>query len=116
MKNALISAAVALAVVAGYDFAFGEKSPAQQVAVVNFDSAILSLGPNPSNDMVNTVTEDLQKKASLLSAAGFIVVDSRVLVSYPADAEVPYSSPSTPEAAAVVAPSASNVDPGAFDE
>jgi hypothetical protein len=116
MQSYIINALMIVAAIAAYDFFIKVDEVGQGVAVVNYDSALISLGDNPSAESVNAVTEDLKRKASTLSAAGFVVIDSRVLVSYPAENEVPAGKfdkvPQTKETNSEGTP----VDPGAFDE
>lgn len=120
MWNLVQSVCVSILTVAVYSYWFHDDVPAQQIAVVNYDASVSKLGDSPTPEQVNDVMSDLQQKASRLSAAGFVVVDSRVLVSYPQANEVPglEFKPANEKSSAGASKSAepTPVNPEAFDE
>lgn len=85
MMNALqtlaISAVCSLASVFAYDQFYVVKTT--PLAVANYEMALTALG-DP-----NAALEALRSKSSMLSAEGYVVIDSRVLLGYPEDIEIP---------------------------
>jgi hypothetical protein len=85
MMNALqtlaISAICSLAAVVAYDQLYVVKST--PLAVANYEMALTALG-DP-----NVAVEALRANSSKLSAEGYVVIDSRALVGYPEDIEIP---------------------------
>lgn len=120
MWNILQSLVISAVSIFVYSNWLHEDVMPQQIAVVNYDSAVAKLGDSPSAQQVSDVMSDLQQKASRLSAAGFVVIDSRVLVSYPQINEVPgLETKPAPQKKDPKGPDkieATPVKPGAFDE
>jgi hypothetical protein len=81
VKTLAISAVCSLASVAAYDQLYVVKST--PLAVANYEMALTALG-DP-----NVAVEALRAKSSILSAEGYVVIDSRVLLGYPEDIEIP---------------------------
>jgi len=115
MRSAIISFLVSVAVLAGYETFFRSADQGQMLAVVNYDAILGKLGDSATAETVNAATFDLQQKATKLAAAGFVVIDSRVLVSYPAESEVPVDIERAEDTSAGQV-AGSVVDPEAFDE
>jgi len=113
MRSLIISFLVSVSVVAAYEMYFRGSDSTQMLAVVNYDAILGKLGDSATTESVNAATLDLQQKATKLAAAGFVVIDSRVLVSYPADSEVPVDVDEPANQGSVAG---SVVDPEAFDE
>ncbi|MGI0646936.1 hypothetical protein ACRCPS_18125 [Pseudomonas aeruginosa] len=88
MKTILINLVLTLACIAAYDH-FRETDSAQSIAVVNYDSVIKAVGEGKEASSYELANDNLRADASKLSAAGFVVIDSRVLVNYPVALEVP---------------------------
>lgn len=116
LQSILISA---IAVFVYSNWLHNDDTP-QQIAVVNYDAAVARLGDAPTAQQVSNVMSDLQQKASRLSAAGFVVIDSRVLVSYPQSNEVPSiqnkQGPKEKDSKVKQKIEATPLSPGAFDE
>lgn len=81
LQTLAISAICSLASVAAYDQFYTVKST--PLAVANYEMALSALG-NP-----NVAVEALRASSAKLSAEGYAVIDSRVLLGYPEDIEIP---------------------------
>lgn len=104
LKTILVSALCSVVSVAAYDqFIAVKPTP---VAVANYDMA-LSVMEDP-----NEALASLRANAQILAAEGYVVVDSRALLGYPGDVEIPEEAlkNSTP------APQGNPVPPGVAQE
>lgn len=88
MKQILINLALTIACIAAYDF-LREDEVGQTIAVVNYDSVLKAVGDGKDVAAYEQANDNLRADSSKLSSAGFVVIDSRVLVNYPAHLEVP---------------------------
>ena len=89
MKQALINLAIVVACIFTYDKLLKVDDVGQQLAVVNYDAVIQAVGEGKDPQYYTEVNDRLRADAVKLAAAGMVVVDSRVLVSYPPELEVP---------------------------
>lgn len=81
LQTIVISAVVSVVSIFAYDqFLAAKPTP---FAVANYDKALTAL-KDP-----NEALASLRSNSSLLAAEGFVVVDSRALLGYPGDIEIP---------------------------
>lgn len=85
--NVIVSIACSLGTIAAYSLIKIETS-ATQLAVLNYDVVNLQ-GAGRSNSELEESYTNLRESANKLTAAGYVVVDSRSLVSYPPELEIP---------------------------
>ena len=81
LQTIVISAACSALSVFAYDQLLAVKPT--PVAVANYDMALSAL-PD-----ANEALSVLRSKAALLAAEGYVVIDSRVLLGYPGEVEIP---------------------------
>lgn len=63
----------------------------QPIAVANYDAVYTAFGSSADKEAVNRAVEALQADSAKLVGAGYVVIDSRALIGYPVNAEVPIS-------------------------
>lgn len=85
--NIIVSITCSLGTIAAYSLIKAETS-ATQLAVLNYDVVNLQ-GAGRSNSELEESYTNLRVSANKLTAAGYVVVDSRSLVSYPPELEIP---------------------------
>lgn len=97
MVKVLLNCAFTLVAIAVYDH-FKIDEVGAPIAVANYDAALTAAGVGADNDQISGAMEALRKDATKLAAAGFIVIDSRTLLGYPAGSEIPVVAPVSNEA------------------
>lgn len=121
MVKVLINCVFTVCAIAAYDH-FKVDEVGQPVAVANYDAVYMAHGTSADSKTVGAAMDGLQKDAAKLAAAGFVVIDSRALLGYPASTEIPVtSSPEQPVANPGASPEevenkGTAIDEGAFDE
>ncbi|HGM8086399.1 TPA: hypothetical protein ACKP9S_002756 [Pseudomonas aeruginosa] len=81
LQTMVISAVVSIVSIFAYDqFLAAKPTP---FAVANYDKALTAF-KDP-----NEALASLRSNSSLLAAEGFVVLDARALLGYPADIEIP---------------------------
>lgn len=85
--NVAVSVVCSVGTIAAYSFIKGDSS-ITQLAVLNYDVVNLH-GNGGSNSEVEESYNNLRESANKLTAAGYVVMDSRALVSYPPELEIP---------------------------
>jgi hypothetical protein len=116
MMKVLINCAFTLLILALYDH-YKVDEIGQPIAVVNFDAVYSSYGDSAKNEDLTLGIEELQKDAIKLVGAGFVVLDSRALIGYPAAVEVPVAPPNaTPSDEQETEIKGSEIKAGALDE
>lgn len=81
IQTIVISAVCSIASVFAYDQFYADRST--PVAVANYDMALSEIA-DP-----NEALESLRSNSSILAAEGYVVIDSRALLGYPAEVEIP---------------------------
>ena len=91
-STVVISALVSMAVVTGYAWLFKTDEFGTQIAIVDYDVATRNVDVRDPQ-AVDAAMAALRASANKLAANGFVTIDKRAVVSYPAELEVPASAP-----------------------
>lgn len=101
MKNILINCMVSICCALATVITYGWMKPDtvnSNLAVLNYDVAnVAGLAQDPNEADENYTA--LRESANKLTAVGFVVLDSRALVSYPPELEIPLLSKTSSEEA-----------------
>lgn len=91
LSTVVISALVSIAVVTGYAWLFKTDEFGTQIVIVDYDAATRGVDVRDPQ-AADAAMAALRASANKLAANGFVTIDKRAVVAYPAELEVPASA------------------------